>query len=163
MIHVPLADMFHLHGTKVHLNVVHSYVCLFVPFHAKNTWTALNIAKSNLPWLWHWFAFCSMVLLLTSYVFSFKSLTRRCITDVYYYSWRLIILHNSILLTFIYALWKCEWRPNGTRNEHERSGGQQQEQKDLEKSCWGLNVGERLTEEKLEVGFMPWIKMFKHN
>src|SRR6218665_2959730 len=26
-------------------------------------------------------------------------------------------------------------RPNGTRNEHERSGGQQQEQKDLEKSC----------------------------
>src|SRR6218665_2987298 len=24
---------------------------------------------------------------------------------------------------------------NGTRNEHERSGGQQQEQKDLEKSC----------------------------
>ena len=30
---------------------------------------------------------------------------------------------------------QCERRPNGTRNEHERSGGQQQEQKDLEKSC----------------------------
>src|SRR6218665_2507120 len=30
---------------------------------------------------------------------------------------------------------ECERRPNGTRNEHERSGGQQQEQKDLEKSC----------------------------
>ena len=29
----------------------------------------------------------------------------------------------------------CERRPNGTRNEHERIGGQQQEQKDLEKAC----------------------------
>ena len=29
---------------------------------------------------------------------------------------------------------ECERRPNGT-NEHERSGGQQQEQKDPEKSC----------------------------
>jgi len=43
---------------------------------------------------------------------------------------------------------QCKRRLNGTRNEHERSGGQQQEQK--EKSCWGLIVGERLTEEKLE-------------
>ena len=32
------------------------------------------------------------------------------------------------------------------------SGGQQQEQNDLEKSCWGLIVGKRLTEEKLEIG-----------
>jgi len=40
--------------------------------------------------------------------------------------------------------------PNGTRNEHERSGGHQQEQENLEKSCWGLIVSERLTEEKLE-------------
>ena len=31
-----------------------------------------------------------------------------------------------------------------------RRRGQQQEQKDLEKSCWGLIVGEHLTEEKLE-------------
>ena len=30
------------------------------------------------------------------------------------------------------------------------SGGQQQEQKDLEKSCWGLIVGQRLTSEKVE-------------
>src|SRR6218665_1101404 len=27
---------------------------------------------------------------------------------------------------------ECERKPNGTRNEHERSGGQQQEQEDLE-------------------------------
>src|SRR6218665_117606 len=45
---------------------------------------------------------------------------------------------------------ECERRPNGTRNEHERSGGQQQEQKNLEKSCRGLIFGERLTEEKLD-------------
>jgi len=29
---------------------------------------------------------------------------------------------------------QCERRPSGTRNEHKRSSGQQQEQKDLEKS-----------------------------
>src|SRR6218665_3805864 len=45
---------------------------------------------------------------------------------------------------------ECERRPNGTRNEHQRSGGQQQKQKNLEKSCRGLIFGERLTEEKLD-------------
>ena len=45
-------------------------------------------------------------------------------------------------------------------NTREVSGGQQQEQKDLEKSCWGLMVGERLTEEKLLDLYSPhrWLK-----
>jgi len=36
------------------------------------------------------------------------------------------------------------------KNEHGRSAGQQPEHKDLEKSYWGLIVGDNLTEEKLE-------------
>jgi len=37
--------------------------------------------------------------------------------------------------------------------------GHQQEQENLEKSCWGLIVGERLTEEKLDWIFnQNWYK-----
>ena len=55
----------------------------------------------------------------------------------------------------------CERRPSGTRNEHKRSGGQQQEQTDLEKSCWGLIIGDRLTEEKLRIlMFFALIKQY---
>ena len=53
---------------------------------------------------------------------------------------------------------KTKAKPNGTRNEHKRSGGQQQGHKDLEKSCWGLIVGERLTEEKLGLDFLLFFK-----
>ena len=52
---------------------------------------------------------------------------------------------------------ECERRPNGTRNEHERSGGQLQEQKDLEVL---LRPHRQRTPDGGEIGNWIYVNMF---